>query len=102
MKIENEKYIIVTGGFGFLGSFFSEFLTKNNFKVIIIDKNKPKTLHQKKIAKDSFLWRQVDITNENKVYKFYKEIKLKKIVISYLINNAAIDSVPKKNKKKKH
>lgn len=102
MKIENQKYIIVTGGFGFLGSFFSEFLTKNNFKVIIIDKNKPKTLHQKKIAKDSFLWRQVDITNENKVYKFYKEIKSKKIVISYLINNAAIDSVPKKNLKKNH
>ena len=65
MKTENEKYIIITGGFGFLGCFFSEFLIKNNFKVIIIDKNKPKTKLQKKIAKDSFLWRQVDITNEN-------------------------------------
>jgi len=102
VKIENHKYIIVTGGFGFLGSFFSEFLIKKNFKVIIIDKNKPKTLYQKKIAKDSFLWRLVDITNENKVYKFYKEMKSKKIVISYLINNAAIDSIPKKNLKKNH
>lgn len=100
--INHQKNIILTGGLGFLGSFFSKMLIKKNFNLIIIDKIKPKTLIQKEIVKECSLFKQLDISNENKVYEFYKELKLKKVSINYLINNAAIDSVPKKNQKKNH
>ena len=48
------------------------------------------------------MFKQLDISNEKKVYEFYQELKSKKVSINYLINNAAIDSVPKKNQKKNH
>ena len=98
----SKKFVIITGGLGFLGSFFSENLSKNGFNVILIDKNRPKNPYQKKILKKCFLWKRVDITKENEISAFYKKLKLKKIKIDYLINNAAIDSIPKNNSKKNH
>jgi len=102
MKIQNKKFLIITGGIGFLGSFFSQSLSKKGFNVIIIDKDKPKNIYQKKVIKNCFMFKQLDVTKEKEIYKFYKELQSKKIKIDYLINNAAIDSVPKNNLKKNH
>ena len=100
--MKNDKFIIITGGFGFVGSFFCEKLIKNNYKVIVIDKNKPENEYQKNIARKCYMWRKIDITKEKQILRLFQEIKRKKIEINFLINNAAIDSVPKKNSKKNH
>ena len=85
--MKNDKFIIITGGFGFVGSFFCEKLIKNNFKVIIIDKKKPKNEHQKNIARKCYMWRKIDITKEQQILRLFQEIKRKKIEINFLINN---------------
>jgi NAD(P)-dependent dehydrogenase (short-subunit alcohol dehydrogenase family) len=91
-----EKFIIITGGLGFLGSFFSKILIEENFKVIILDKNDPKTKEQNNLTKKCYLFEKIDITSEKQIKKFFKKLKKNKIYINYLINNAAVDSIPKK------
>jgi|TARA_B110000305_G_scaffold115349_1_gene129569 NAD(P)-dependent dehydrogenase (short-subunit alcohol dehydrogenase family) len=95
-KKKHNKFVLITGGLGFLGSFFSEVLINKKFKVIILDKNNPKTEKQKKLVKKSYLFQQMDITSEIQIIDFLKKIKKNQIKIDYLINNAAVDSVPKK------
>tara|TARA_X000000950_G_C13914970_1_gene660555 strand:+ start:2623 stop:3336 length:714 start_codon:yes stop_codon:yes gene_type:complete len=75
------KIAIVTGGSGNLGKFFSKELLKMNYKVFSLDIKKPK------ISKNiNFIQYQVDITNENEVKNFFKDINN----IDLLINNAGI------------
>ena len=87
------KNIIITGGFGFLGSQITNALVNEKANVYIIDIKKPK----KKIIGKYF---QSDITNESELIKVLKFFKMKKIKIDALINNAAIDYPPTKSKKK--
>ena len=85
------KTILITGAAGFLGSNFSVHLSKKNYEVVCIDKNykKLKDLNKKNLIKIC-----ADITKENDVKKVYKRLRKKNIYA--IINNAAIDAVPKK------
>ena len=95
------KNVLITGGLGFIGSFFSKLLIENEYNLIIIDKKNPKTHTQKKILKKSIFFKS-DISSENEILKIYKYLKINNIKINYLINNAAIDSIPKFSKKNSH
>ncbi len=98
-----KKYLIITGAAGFVGEFLSENLIKENFGLILVDKNRKKLVKLKnkikKINKISSLYIfDKDITKENNLKKILNFVKKKKIFIYSLINNAAIDAKPKKNK----
>ena len=86
------KNVILTGGSGFLGKQIANSFLKNNSNVYILDIKKP-SLKTKKI-----FYFKCDITDEYQVMEVVKKLKTKKIDI--LINNAAIDYVPVKTKKK--
>lgn len=87
------KNIILTGGFGFLGSQITNALLNEKANVYIIDVKEPK---KKTLAK----YFKSDIANEGELIKILKYFRLKKIKIDALINNAAIDYPPSKSKKK--
>lgn len=87
------KNIILTGGSGFLGAQIINGFSKVKSRIFVLDLNKPKTK-----IKNLFYYR-CDITVESEVKKIFNLIK-KKYKIDILINNAASDYVPKKNKKK--
>ena len=91
----SRKTCLITGGAGFLGSKFCNFFLSKNFEVICIDIKKPKKLRYK----TNISFNYCDITNENHVIELFKKLKNKNIQV--LINNAAIDAVPKVNKKSK-
>jgi len=84
--------ILITGAGGFLGSKFAKFYSENGFRVIGIDKNKKKLAL---IESEDVITICADITKETEVKKIYNFLK-KKYTILGLINNAAIDAVPKK------
>jgi len=85
------KTILITGAAGFLGSNFSVHLSKKNYEVVCIDKNYKKL---KDLKKKNLIKICADITKENDVKKVYKRFRKKNIYA--IINNAAIDAVPKK------
>ena len=85
------KNVILTGGSGFLGKQIIKGFLKTNSNIFILDIKKP-TIKSNKIK-----FFNCDITDEKKVKNVSKKIGAKKIDI--LINNAARDYVPKKNKK---
>lgn len=92
------KNVILTGGAGFIGSHFVKLLTKNNYNVLIFDLKKKNS--NKINLNKSVRYFQIDITNETSVKKIYN--KLIKEEIYAIINNAAIDSIPKKSNKNNH
>ena len=75
-----KKIAIVTGGTGNIGSYIVKQLIKKNFFVYSLDLNKSKI---KSIKTKTII---LDITNENKVNAFFKNIKK----IDLLVNNAGI------------
>ena len=83
------KNIIITGGFGFLGTQITKALLREKANVYIIDIKKPK-----KINKTRYF--ETDITNEMELKKILNFFKSKKKRIDVLINNAAIDYNPSK------
>ena len=85
------KNIIITGGNGFLGSQLVEALLNEKANVYVIDIKQSK----KKTSVKHFT---SDITNENELKKILNFFKIKKKRIDVLINNAAIDYPPSKNK----
>lgn len=88
----NNKIIVITGGNGFLGSqFASAFLDKNS-KVIVLD------IVKKKLNHKNLYFYKCDITNENIVKKILNKIKKKFKKVDVLINNAAIDHLPRNKK----
>ena len=89
--------ILITGAGGFLGSKFAKFYSENGFRVIGIDKNIKKLAL---IENEDVITICADITKEAEVKKIYNFLR-KKYTIIGLINNAAIDAVPKKNFLKK-
>ena len=86
------KTIIITGGSGFLGNQIVEAFLKEKAKVFIVDLKKPKN----KLAK----YFKADVSNEKELRNILNFFKKKKIKIDVLINNAAIDYIPKKSKNK--
>ena len=98
------KYIIITGAGGFVGSYFATHLLKKNFNLILIDNNKRSLNNLKKqISHNSHLKSYYffeDISKEKNVNKIFKFLKKKKTNITGLINLAAIDAKPKKKNTK--
>ncbi len=68
------KNILITGGFGLLGSNLYKFLTKNKYKVFILDKKK------------------------NFLKKNYQKIERKNIFLGDYLNKAYLEKIIKKNK----
>lgn len=89
----NNKTVVITGGNGFLGSQFVKEFLEYNANVIVLDLKKRKFYHPK------FTQYVCDITKESSVRLTIKKIFRKFNKINILINNAAIDHLPKKNKK---
>ncbi len=90
-----KKNIIITGANGFLGSYYVEFLMKENL-VLAVDK---KFTNLRKYRKNkNLILLKCDLSKENSIKNFIKNIKKKKINIDVLINNAAVDAVPSKGK----
>lgn len=90
-----KKLCIITGGAGFLGKKFCKFFSKNNYLVYCLDNNMKNLskLNKYKYVKTF----NIDITDEKSIKKFYDSFKNKEI--NCLINNAAIDAIPKFGKK---
>lgn len=86
------KNIIITGGSGFLGSQMVSAFVEQGSNVYNLDRKKPK-----KVNGSNFY--NIDITKEKNLIKFLSNFKKKKKRIDVLINNAAIDYLPKKTKK---
>ena len=98
-----KKHIIITGAAGFVGKFLSENLANNDFNLILVDNNKKKLVDlKKKLARtnkfSSFYFFHKDITKENNLRNILNFIKKRNILLTALINNAAIDAKPKKKK----
>ncbi len=92
-----KKNIILTGGAGFIGSHWVKLLLKNNYNVLVFDRKNSSNF---KINNKNVTYFQIDITDETSIKEIFNKLKHKKIYA--LINNAAIDSVPKKTKKDNH
>ena len=86
------KNIIITGGFGFLGTQITKALLNENANVFVIDIKEPKKRAKVKHFK-------CDITDQNELTNILKFFQSKKIKIDALINNAAVDYPPTKSKK---
>ncbi len=87
------NYAIITGAAGLLGYFHAEALAERDINLILIDLNgknlkKISKILKKKYKKLNIIYKVVDITNESKIQKFFRELKIKKIRFKYLINNA--------------
>ena len=92
---------LITGGAGFLGSFYCTKFIENNHFVFCIDTNLKKINKLKKKYKKNFIGLKCDISNEKEVKKLFNYVN-KKFFVNVLINNAAIDAIPlniKKNNK---
>jgi NAD(P)-dependent dehydrogenase (short-subunit alcohol dehydrogenase family) len=96
MKIFEQK-VLITGGAGFLGNFMCELLLSQGLLVVSLDNNKKEIIKQKDklTCFDRFHNFYTDITNKKELLKLYKILSLKKILPDVIINNAAIDAVPK-------
>ena len=103
-KVLNKKVIIITGGAGLLGEQYAKIIAKANGTPIILDLNKKKS---KKICEKlnklyscNARYFVCDITDEGQVQKVLIKLKKKfpKNKIFGLINNAAFNPQPSKNK----
>lgn len=91
--------IIITGAGGFLGSFYTEELSKF-YNVIALDYDKESL--KKFRNKKNIITYNIDVRDEKQIDSFRKKLKKKKLDIYGLINNAAIDSIPSSKKKNKY
>lgn len=91
------KYSLITGASGFLGYQHALALAEINSNLILtdIDFKKLKKIKKKltiKFSKTHILIYRMDVTKEKQIKKILKDLLKKKINVSILINNAAIDS----------
>lgn len=87
---------LITGGAGFLGSFYCDKFIKNKHYVICVDNNEKKLKKLKRKFKKNFMGLICDISEEKEVKKLFKYVN-KNFFVKILINNAAIDAVPFNN-----
>ena len=92
-----QNVCLITGGAGFLGQKYCEFFLKNNYVVLCVDNNKKNLQSVKHINSKSFFVYECDITKEKNVKNLFEKIN-KSFLVNVLINNAAIDAIPFKNK----
>tara|TARA_B100002019_G_C21239619_1_gene584740 strand:- start:475 stop:1290 length:816 start_codon:yes stop_codon:yes gene_type:complete len=90
-----DKFIILTGSCGLLGTHFSSLLASQNANLILIDINQEKIEEQKQnILKEydsEVICYECDISSEKSILKIVKDLKKKSLKPSGLINNAAIN-----------
>ncbi|PDH18199.1 MAG: hypothetical protein CNB62_01710 [Pelagibacterales bacterium MED-G44] len=100
----NEKYVIITGAGGFVGSYFANQLLEREYGLILIDKNKKSLDFLKKQLNYNLYPKQFyfieDISKERNVKRIFETLKKKRINIEGLVNLAAIDAKPKKKNSK--
>ena len=87
--------VVISGGNGFLGSYLTKALSKT-YKVYCLDINLKNSIKNKHIINV-----KCDITNPRELSEKLSFIRKRKAII-HLINNAAIDSVPKDLNSYKH
>ena len=92
-----KKTCLITGGLGFLGSKFCKFFLEKNYNVICVDNDNKKLKNIKKLEENYFLYK-CDISKYSQVKKLFKNLN-KYFQIDVLINNAAIDAIPKSQNK---
>lgn len=76
--LKNNLTIGVTGAAGFIGSYLSERLLSNGFKVIAVDdfsKGNQKNIESLK-SNNNFFFRRLDITDSNKVREVFKNVQI--------------------------
>ena len=100
-----QEFSIITGAAGLLGEQHASALAEAGFNLILtdIDKKKLKNVQnkiQKTFKKLKIISYPMDITNEEEIIKMKKHFKSKKLKISVLVNNAAIN--PKNEKMSKN
>ena len=88
------KIVILTGCNGQLGSKISKMFTSNGAKIYGIDKVK-----KKKTKNKNFIFKQIDISNQNSVRFCIKDILIKEKKIDVIINNASHQVLSDINKK---
>ena len=99
-----EKYCIVTGAAGFLGEYHCKSVLETSNSLIMIDIDKKNLIRKKNVLEKKFSKKKIftfraDISKETQIKNIAKKLKNKKILINSIINNAAIDAVPKKDLK---
>ena len=96
-KIKN-KNIIITGALGLLGSEFVKSIIKFEDNPILLDIDDPKGKRVKslpeQVRKNYYM---VDIANEIEIVKFINILLKKNIIVSGLVNNAAINPTVEEN-----
>lgn len=97
----NNKVVIITGGLGILGTEYVKALAQGGARVAVFDLHKPSvenelTGYSKKYPIKFY---QVNITKRSEVEKALVKVKKSWETPSVLINNAALDFPPDKNKK---
>ena len=101
----NNKNLILTGGAGLLGTEFAIFLSKKGFNVFVLDNNQAKiSILKKKINSykiKNIQIHKVDITKYSQLKKLFNKIVSKFGDIKSIVNNAAMNSIPKRSKKNK-
>ncbi len=91
-----QEFSIITGAAGLLGEQHAIALAEAEFNIILTDVEKKKLNKiqnkiQKKFKKRKIISYPMDITNEEEIIKMKKYFKSKKIKISVLVNNAAMN-----------
>ena len=96
----NKKYILVTGGLGYIGSNTIAILKKNKFDIIILDNlsnsNKTSLRNLRKILNKKIIFIKDDVRNKkiNNIFQKYK--------IYSVIHFAGLKSVKESEKRKKN
>jgi NAD(P)-dependent dehydrogenase (short-subunit alcohol dehydrogenase family) len=90
------KWVVVTGAAGLLGRQHSTALLEVNANLVLLDKDKNRVIQVSHELNQlgfsgKILNYEIDITNESKVQAINDDLLAKKISISVLINNAAIN-----------
>ncbi len=91
-----KEYSIITGASGLLGQQHAFALVEAGFNLILIDIDyfnlkKIQKKIQKKFRSQKIMSYSIDITNEQEIVKMKNYLKSKKIKISVLVNNAAMN-----------
>ena len=103
LKLKKNKYILLTGGAGFIGFHVANQLIRTNKKIIIIDNmnnyydnnlKKNRLNELKKIKNKKFIFFKCDLTNKKQLEKIFKKYPISGVInlaaqagVRYSINN---------------